>query len=173
MIDPRPLIRAAVVVGVLAGAFGAGWTVNGWRMSSTIDRIKADHSDEVAEATRKGAAKLALAVKERDALASTLSGIDAARSAELEKQRAEINRLRLAVGTGAVGLRVVGAVCPPPAGPTPPGAAPTGSMDPEPTAVLDSVAGSAYLALRENITVTEHKLSACQDALRAFAATTP
>lgn len=43
------LLAVAVVVGLGLGLAG-GWTVNGWRMGSEIDRLKAQHSKESEQA---------------------------------------------------------------------------------------------------------------------------
>ena len=45
-------IKAPAGIGLLAIAFGAGWTANGWRLSTELAEVRAAHSDEAARATR-------------------------------------------------------------------------------------------------------------------------
>jgi hypothetical protein len=45
-------IKALAGVGLLAIAFGAGWTANGWRLSTELAEVRAAHSDEAAQAAR-------------------------------------------------------------------------------------------------------------------------
>lgn len=45
-------IKALAGAGLLVIAFGAGWTVNGWRMATALAEVRAAHSEEAAQAAR-------------------------------------------------------------------------------------------------------------------------
>lgn len=153
----KPYAYAAIA----AALFGAGWAVNGWRLGATIDR-------ERAAAVTASAAELKRLTAERDVLAGKLAAIDTTGNKELERLKNENDTLRRSVASGAVRLRVA-AVCPAnTASPTP-----GSSVDSGTAAVLDTVAEQDYFTLRDNIGQTETKLTACQDALKAFALPTP
>lgn len=158
----KPYVYAAVA----AAIFGAGWAVNGWRLGSALERVKAAHSDTVAKAATAAGEQLAEATRERDALAATLSGIDVAGMAELKRTKNENETLRSRVASGAVGLRVA-ATCPA-VNPAAAGKTEGGRLDSGTAPVLDAAAESTYFALRQGITDTEATLTACQGALGAF-----
>ena len=153
----KPYVYAAVA----AALFGAGWAVNGWRLTATMER-------ERSAAVTASAAELKRLTAERDALAGKLGAVDAAGTKELERLKNENDTLRGRVAAGSVRLRVA-AVCPANTVSPTPGS----SVDSGTTAVLVATAEQDYFALRDNIGQTETKLTACQDALKAFALPTP
>lgn len=165
MISPA-LIKAAIVAGAVVVGFGGGWAVNGWRLGTKVESLKAEHLQTVADAATAAGLQLAEATRERDALAATLSGIDVAGMAELKRTKNENETLRSRVASGAVGLRVA-ATCPA-VNPAAAGKTEGGRLDSGTAPVLDAAAESTYFALRQGITDTEATLTACQGALGAF-----
>lgn len=148
MIDLRVTLAAVLLVSAMA--FGAGWTVRGWKASS-----------EALEAAQNAREALTLAEAEKNALAADLRAADDRFAQKLEESQHETNVLRDRVSAGPVRL-LVAAKCPV-AVPEAPAAS---GVDPEPRAELDPAARSAYFALRDGINVTEGKLQACQAELR-------
>lgn len=45
----RVYFRGAAVALVLGALFSAGWSVNGWRMSATVERLKAENAERIAK----------------------------------------------------------------------------------------------------------------------------
>lgn len=151
---------------VAAALFGAGFAVNGWRLGATVADLKAQHSKTVADAATAAGKQLAKVTAERDALAGQLSTIDTEMTALQKGKKDAEEKLRLAVRSGAVGLRVA-ATCPAV------NAAPTGTaqgigLDSGTAPVLNPAAEQDYFALRQNIIDGESKLTACQRSLGAF-----
>jgi hypothetical protein len=160
----NPQIIIALVIAA-ASAFG-GWTVNGWRLGTEIQALKAKHANAVADAAAETNRRLIALTNERDAKATRLAGIDAKYTAQLTKERHENQILADRLAAGTTGLRIA-ATCP--ASPTKgTGAAQGGSMDSPAGAVLDPIARFAYSALRDGITTTESTLAACQKSLAEF-----
>ncbi len=159
----RTLIQLAIVGGVLVVTFGAGWAVNGWRLGTKVEALKAEHSAAAAAAATKAGEQLAEVVAERDALANKLDQVDHAGTNELKRLKDENETLRRRVAAGTVGLRVAG-TCPAVNTPTT-GTAQGGGMDSGAAPVLTATAEQDYFALRENITSGETKLTACQRSL--------
>ena len=158
----KPYVYAAVAVAI----FGAGAAVNGWRLGSKLERVKAEHSQAMTNAALESGRQLVIATQQRDALASKLSTIDADGSAELKRTRNENETLRRGVAAGRVGLRVA-ATCPT-VNPAPAGQTEGGGVDSGTAPVLTATARQDYFALRSGITDTEATLTACQRSLGAF-----
>lgn len=165
---PSPTALAAYAITIAlacATAFGAGWMVNGWRLSGDvaemagrIDKIKASYATATLKATRE-------ADERQQVLTDAIAIIDAENEAERTKANAENSRLRAAVDGGAVSLRVP--VRCPAAAPGVPPAAPGGRLDRGTGAELDPAARPDYFALRDGLTRAVAKLAACQQILRA------
>lgn len=155
-LPPVCAIKLAAVLALLAGGFGAGWMVNGWRLISAheVERVKRLEAD--AESGR-------LALLARDKKDGELRALRAAAASQLEKARDENRLLRDRVDLGSVGLRVR-ADCTT-AMPSAIGAAGGGAGA---SAELAADARPAYHALRDGIVVTESRLRACQAELRAL-----
>lgn len=151
------LIAAAIALGV---AFGAGWSVNGWRIDAKVNA-------EAAQALKTAQDGRTLAEGERDALAARLRASDDLHATKLKEAQNETNSLRDRVSAGPVRL-LVAAKCP--ASPVLPQATSAPSVDPGTSAELDPSARSAYFALRDGIDAVEGKLAACQGELRERAA---
>jgi len=154
MITPSTL-RLLAIAAVLAVAFGAGWSVNGWRLTSAYN----------AEATARAeayTAQVEALTKDRDALAVKLKVRDDTNLATLKKAQNETNRLRDCLLTGTCGLRIKTA-CPVASSP---GTASGPGVDTGTGSELDPTARSAYFALRDGIDRASSQLAACQDQLR-------
>jgi prophage endopeptidase len=167
-------VKLAMIAGALAAAFGTGWAVNGWRLGDKVSKLEATHATTVADSMREGLREFSRVVAERDAKQAQLNRIAADGLAAIAKAKNETDRLRRCLADGTCGLRIR-ATCPPPA-PDVPGAPGGGGVATAPAPFLDPAAGPDYLALRENITLTEATLATCQKALGAFggvSATTP
>lgn len=46
---PAASSRLAIAAAILSLAFAAGWSVNGWRMSATVERLKAENAERIAK----------------------------------------------------------------------------------------------------------------------------
>lgn len=151
------MTRAAVAAVVLVAAgFGAGWAVNGWRLTAAHEAGERERLETEAESAR-------LAERARDKKDGELRTLRAAAASNLEKAREENRLLRDRVDLGAVGLRVRAdcSAAVPAALSAASGAAGAG-------AELAADARPAYHALREGIVLTESRLRACQAELRAL-----
>lgn len=86
------------VASIAAGA--AGWTLNGWRLSSQIERIQADHAAYVAAAERSRAdAESKYRQAERDAAQAVAQAQNDYQEA-LRHAKTETDALRAAVAAG-------------------------------------------------------------------------
>lgn len=163
-----------VKLGLLAGAavlgFGAGWGVNGWRLGAQMSEQASQHAQAVTRSFEAGKVEQARLQALKDAQTAAVSVIDVDELAKLRKAQDENKTLRARVASGAVGLRVA-ASCPPSRGDLPP-PGPAAGVDSEPGPVLSPAAGQDYFALRDNITLTERTLAACQRAGRVLTAPT-
>ena len=157
------LIIALVLI--LAG-FGAGWETNGWRLGAEVQTLKTEHLQTVADAQKAANEHELQLVKQRDALADQVSQIDQDSTAQLQKAQNENQTLRANIASGAVRLRIA-ASCP---ASTVSGTGPAQGpgVDSGTGATLDAAAGQAYSALHDGITVTETRLTACQEVLAKF-----
>lgn len=156
MPDVKLILTAALAVALVA----AGWLVNGWRWER---RVADEHATLAAAAAQDSERNR----RREHELIARIAEVDAAHWDARKRDEDEIDRLRGAVDAGSVRL-LVGATCPDPGLPAPAGAA---RLDHRAGAELDAAARSAYFALRDGLSRTEHKLGACQAAL--IAVTTP
>jgi prophage endopeptidase len=159
----RSWIRLLIVAAIAASAFTAGWTANGWRLGSEIEAIQSVHIQDKADQLEAFMQRRAVLAAERDALADRMAAIDKSATEKLRKDRNETNRYRDCLSDGTCGLRIQ-ATCAPAAGGASEASNGTG-VDPGEGATLDSIARSAYSALRDAIDSTENKLNACQGLL--------
>lgn len=148
---PFPIKTAGIA---LLTGIAIGWAVNGWRLDAKSERREA----EIANAkTRASEQARTIETTLQAALVETLDTLDAERT----KAHEEVSRLRAAVDSGAVRLRVA-AACPAvtlSGNPLVPG-----GTDPA-TPQLDAAARHAYYALVAGLKDTEGTLTACQKAL--------
>ncbi|MFN3303161.1 MAG: lysis system i-spanin subunit Rz [Roseateles sp.] len=150
------MTRVAVAAVALLAAFGAGWAVNGWRLTASHEAGERERLETEAESAR-------LAERAREKKDGELHAVRAVAASNLEKAREANRLLRDRVDLGAVGLRVRAdcSAAVPSAFAASGGGAGAG-------AELAADARPAYHALREGIVVTESRLKACQAELRAL-----
>lgn len=89
-------LKAAALVAVIVGVFGAGWHVNGWRLNAQIEQIKAARaSDRATQADgaladlSAAAAKINVAATGYAASAQTLDASLDTLNKELKNERAK------------------------------------------------------------------------------------
>lgn len=158
---PSFQLTALIAAIVAALAFGGGYTVADWRLTGQYDAERLTASQQAAEA-------LADVTADRDALAGKLAAANDQHFADLVKAQNETNRLRDALASRAIGLRIA-ATCPRfDAAPSAPGP----GVDSGTGAELDSTARSAYFALRDGINRASAQLAGCQDQLKQRTQTT-
>ena len=153
---PPVAIKLGATLALLVVAFGAGWAVNGWRLTAAHEAEQRDRLEAEAESAR-------LAERARDKKDAELRSIRAATASNLEKAREENRLLRDRVDLGSFGLRVradCSTAMPTALGSTGGGAGAG--------AELAADARPAYHALREGIVATESRLRACQAELKAL-----
>lgn len=149
------MTRAIIIALILAATFGAGWSVNGWRLGQAHEQERLQASEQAREALR-------LMTVSRDALAGALRASDDIHATKLQEAQNETNRLRDRVSVGDQRLRVA-VRCPAAAELS--GATPSAGLGAATSAELDSSARSDYFALRDGIIRTEATLAACQGQL--------
>lgn len=163
MIDLRLVAAAAA----LAVSFGAGWAVNGWRVGSQVDKLKADQSAALATANRSALVLQQRLDAERDGKAAELAAIDAKGAKALKGAQDENDRLQRCIAAGTCGLRVnvVRSACP---ASDVPGTAATGGVDSGTGIELAPAARQDYFTLRNALGRVGAKLDACQSSLRTL-----
>lgn len=91
----------------LAGAFAAGWVVQGWRADAVLADVRLEHAGVLADiATKTRAAADAVRAYERQA-GLALAAADKKSTEELSNAKAESQRLRDCVRAGTCGVRIV------------------------------------------------------------------
>lgn len=92
---------------VLAGAFAAGWTAQGWRSDAALALLRQDHAGVLADiAIKTRAAADAVRAYERQA-GLALAAADKKSTEDLNNAKAETQRLRDCVRAGTCGVRIV------------------------------------------------------------------
>lgn len=148
--------RLLAAVALAAGLFAAGWTLNGMRWSERVAQMQADHARAVAIANAE-------ALQRTRETAAAVAAVDAARTAELQEARREVEDLRAAVDASRQRLRVA-ATCPARVPGDPAAAGLDDGAGPE----LTADARSAYFELRSGLATVTAQLSACQAYVRAI-----
>ena len=100
MFDLKNTLIAAAVAAVLTGI--AGWTANGWRLNAKIDRIHAEHAQDLTKANADALAKYNdMERKKQEALNE--ANKQAQRNARAaDAARTELERLRQQIASGSV-----------------------------------------------------------------------
>lgn len=108
MFDLKNTLIAAAVAAALAGI--AGWTANGWRLNAKIDRIHAEHAQDLAKANADALAKYTdMERKKQEALNE--ANKQAQRNARAaDAARTELERLRQQIASGSVSTATCGSV---------------------------------------------------------------
>ena len=107
MFDLKNTLIAAAVA-VLTGI--AGWTANGWRLNAKIDRIHAEHAQDLTKANADALAKYTdMERKKQEALNE--ANKQAQRNARAaDAARTELERLRQQIASGSVSTATCGSV---------------------------------------------------------------
>lgn len=99
--------KTIVAVLTLAGAFAAGWMVQGWRADAALSQLRQDHAGVLADiAIKARAAADAVRAYERQA-GLALAAADKKSTEDLNNAKAETQRLRDCVRAGTCGVRIV------------------------------------------------------------------
>ena len=108
MFDLKNTLIAAAVAAVLTGI--AGWTANGWRLNAKIDRIHAEHAQDLTKANADALAKYTdMERKKQEALNE--ANKQAQRNARAaDAARTELERLRQQIASGSVSTATCGSV---------------------------------------------------------------
>ena len=108
MFDLKNTLIAAAVAAVLTGI--AGWTANGWRLNAKIDRIHAEHAQDLTKANADALAKYTdMERKKQEALNE--ANKQAQRNAlAADAARTELERLRQQIASGSVSTATCGSV---------------------------------------------------------------
>lgn len=108
MFDLKNTLIAAAVAAVLTGI--AGWTANGWRLNAKIDRIHAEHAQDLTKANADALAKYNdMERKKQEALNE--ANKQAQRNAlAADAARTELERLRQQIASGSVSTATCGSV---------------------------------------------------------------
>ena len=102
---------------VLAGAFAAGWVVQGWRADAALAQLRQDHAGVLADiATKTRAAADAVRAYEQQ-VGRALAAADKKSTEDLNNAKAETQRLRDCVRAGTCGVRIVTRYVDQPGGP--------------------------------------------------------
>lgn len=155
------------LLAVLALAFIAGWSINGWRLGEKIADLKAGNAEMLRGINEESERRLAEMTAERDAKQSLITKIDLERLKNAQQIEIEMSALRAAVADGRRRLSVR-ASCP--AAATMPKAATGSGMDASAAPELDPGARQDYFTLRAGIVDTEAELAACKRIAVAQAA---
>ncbi|MBD9530461.1 lysis protein [Comamonas sp. CMM01] len=91
----------------LAGAFAAGWVVQGWRADAALAQLRQDHAGVLADiaAEMRAAADAVRAYEQR--IAQAMAAVDKKSTEDLNNAKAETQRLRDCVRAGTCGVRIV------------------------------------------------------------------
>lgn len=144
----------------LAGAFAAGWAVQGWRADAVLAQLRQVHAGVLADiATKTRTAADAVRAYERQA-GLALAAADKKSTEELSNAKAETQRLRDCVRAGTCGVRIITRYVDQPGGPGAAAAAACGVGDDAIT--LDAGVSERVLDLRDAIAEDAAKLSYLQ-----------
>lgn len=144
----------------LAGAFAAGWVVQGWRADAALAQLRQAHAGVLADiATKTRIAADAVRAYERQA-GLALAAVDKKSTEELSNAKAETQRLRDCVRAGTCGVRIVTRYIDQPGGAGPADAAAGGVGDDGIT--LDAGVSELVLDLRDAIAEDAAKIGYLQ-----------
>ena len=155
MIDltKRPLWLDALILAVwVTLVFGAGWAVNGWRLGAEIERIKGEHTAQVARNALLASGRLVQARLRNEAIAAELAEDRINRARITQEKNDEIKRL--ATGRRCLDAAVVSVLNRPDSA----GTGPVPAPGPEP------VPGTARFATDADVGLWAN---ACADAYKA------
>lgn len=93
---PIPNLNVTLIATAIAAvlAFGAGWTANGWRLNSKIDRMVAEYSQAMAQAGQNAMMESARLQKLKDEALNEANKIAQANAKSASDARSQLDRLR-------------------------------------------------------------------------------
>jgi uncharacterized phage infection (PIP) family protein YhgE len=89
---PIPNLNVTLIAAALA--FGGGWVTNGWRLNGKIDRMIAEHSQEMAKAGQNAMQEAARLQKIKDEALNEANRIAEQNKKAAAAARTELDRLR-------------------------------------------------------------------------------
>ncbi len=108
MLDIR--LKALIAIVALALAGWAGWTANGWRLTSKMDKMVADHERQVAKANADALAKYTAMERKKQEAIDEANKIAQRNARAATDARNDLERVRKQVNDTARGLPT--ATCP-------------------------------------------------------------
>ena len=86
-------VKALLLAVFLTLAFGAGWSVNGWRLGAALTQEKKAHATALKKAARQAVDRIKDAERRNDALTSALAQAENERFTIAQEKDREIRRL--------------------------------------------------------------------------------
>ena len=108
MFDLKNTLIAAAVAAVLTGI--AGWTANGWRLNAKIDRIHAEHAQDLTKANAAALAKYTDMEKKKQEVLDEANKQAQRNARAADAARTELERLRQQIASGSVSTATCGSV---------------------------------------------------------------
>ena len=160
------MIKAIPYIGAAACAALLAWSLEHYRMSAELAVVRSEHTAVLLKLTEDNATELEEATRRAELLQQQVADIDAHYTQELTNAKANADRLRDAVDSGARRLHILGqrpASCPAVSGT----ADDTGVGDGA-AVELHPSARRAYFNLRAGLSTDTAKLEACQLILKSL-----
>lgn len=107
MFDLKNTLIAAAVA-VLTGI--AGWTANGWRLNAKIDRIHAEHAQDLTKANADALAKYTDMERKKQEVLNEANKQAQRNARAADAARTELERLRQQIASGSVSTATCGSV---------------------------------------------------------------
>lgn len=107
MFDLKNTLIAAAVA-VLTGI--AGWTANGWRLNAKIDRIHAEHAQDLTKANADALAKYTDMERKKQEVLDEANKQAQRNARAADAARTELERLRQQIASGSVSTATCGSV---------------------------------------------------------------
>ena len=108
MFDLKNTLIAAAVAAVLTGI--AGWTANGWRLNAKIDRIHAEHAQDLTKANADALAKYNDMERKKQEVLNEANKQAQRNARAADAARTELERLRQQIASGSVSTATCGSV---------------------------------------------------------------
>jgi len=108
MFDLKNTLIAAAVAAVLTGI--AGWTANGWRLNAKIDRIHAEHAQDLTKANADALAKYTDMERKKQEVLDEANKQAQRNARAADAARTELERLRQQIASGSVSTATCGSV---------------------------------------------------------------
>lgn len=108
MFDLKNTLIAAAVAAVLTGI--AGWTANGWRLNAKIDRIHAEHAQDLTKANAAALAKYTDMERKKQEVLDEANKQAQRNARAADAARTELERLRQQIASGSVSTATCGSV---------------------------------------------------------------